>query len=934
MTDVSTAGRAGVRRVSEGARGAGRLLGRHRERRVLQGVLDAVRGGHHAALVVRGPIGVGKTRLLAHLEESASGLVVTRASGAESEKELTYAGLQLICAPMQAKADQLPAPQRDALRVALGLATGRAPDRFLVGMAVLSLMAAAAEVRPLVCVVDDAQWLDRASIETLAFVARRLRAERVALVFGLRDPLTMSELDGLPALHVGGLSDDDAHALLTTALPGRMDQRVRDRIIAESRGNPLALLELPRGLSQAELAGGFRTPPVGGLVSRIESSYQRRVGLLPADTRLLLLLASAEPVGQVPLLWRAASRLGISADAAAPAVADGLLEIDAHVRFAHPLLRSVVYRQAGADERRRVHRILAEATDASSDPDRRAWHRAQAAPAPDEDVAAELEKSAGRARRQGGVAAAAAFLERASMLTPDPACRARRALSAARAKNLAGAPAEALSLLSVAEIGPLSALDRAKSDLLRGQIAFASSRAREALPLLLRAAKDLEPFDSSLAGKTYLETLSATLFAGRLGVTGVQREVAVAARNAVRTADHPPAVRLLLEGLATRLIDGYAAGAPILKRALRAYRELTADRDEDLRWLYLASWAAMDLWDDESWHELADRQLRRVRETGTISVLPIALCLRSYLHILAGELTEGEALIAESEAATAAMQSQSDPLPGCHHAALQGRYVHARRVIDAATAHQRSRGEGNGVTATAVASAVLANSAGRYAEALDAALLAGARPADLGVSDWALPEAIEAGTRGVSRPAAVEALRQLSEHARAAGTDWATGVEARSRALLSAGPEAETLFAEAIDRLGRTRMKVDLARAHLLYGEWLRRGDRRREAREQLQTAHDMFTAMRVEGFATRAARELEAADGVVRETTADPAGNLTSQELQVATMARDGYTNPEIGTRLFISPRTVEWHLSKVFAKLGITTRRALRDALPEPVG
>ncbi len=841
---------------------------------------------------------MGKSRLLTYVEEFASGCTVTHASGAESEQELAYAGLQMICAPMQSLVGQLPDPQRDALRVVLGLAPGHPPDRFLVGLAVLSLMAAAAESRPLLVLVDDAQWLDRASVETLAFVARRLQAEPVALVFGVRDPTNQPELDGLPALQVGGLGDNAAHALLTTVLPGRIDQRVRDRIVAESRGVPLALLELPRGLSQVELAGGFRTPEAGAVVSRIERSYRRRLAQVPAQTRLLLLIAAAEPVGQVPLLWRAASRLGIGAEAAAPAVADGLVEIDARVRFAHPLLRSVVYREADVAERRAVHRVLAEETDAASDPDRRAWHRAEAATSADEDVAVELEKSADRAQARGGLAAAAAFLDHASTLTPDPARRAQRALAAAQVKNLAGAAEAALSLLSSAEAGPMSALGQAKSDLLRGQIAFASSR-RDALPLLLKAARRLEPLDSSLAGKTYLEALSVTLFAGRLGAPGMQREVAIAAREAVRVGDHPPAVRLLLEGLATRLIDGYAAAAPILKRALRVYCERPPDHEEDLRWMHLASWTAIDLWDDESWHELADRQLRLVRASGAFSMLPIALAARVYVHVLAGELAEAESLIAEAEAATDAMRSQYISYPGCHYAAIQGRYGHARPMIDTAAAQERSRGEGLGIFAVAYASAVLGNGTGHHAEALDAALLAGAHPADLGASNWALPEVVEAGIRTASRPVAAEALRQLAEDARASGTDWALGVEARSRALLSEGAHAEALFREAI---------------------------------EQLQIALDMFKAMGVEGFAGRAARELEAADGVARETTSDSAATLTSQELQVATLARDGYTNPEIGARLFISPRTVEWHMSKVLGKLGITTRRALRDALPRP--
>ncbi|WP_250038351.1 helix-turn-helix transcriptional regulator [Paractinoplanes maris] len=906
------------------------MLDRHREREVLGTVLATVRAGGRAVLTVRGGVGVGKTRLLRHLEETASDFTVTRTSGSEPERELAYAGLQLMCAPMQSRLHQLPPPQREALNVAFGLSAGKVPDRFLVGLAVLGLMAAEAESRPLLCLVDDVQWLDQASVETLIFVARRLMAEPVALVFAYRNTADPPGLTGLPMLEVSGLGDADAQELLVTAVPGRIDQRVRDRIVAESRGNPLALLELPRGLSQVELAGGYRTPSSGPLVGSIESSYLRRLEQLPPGTRLLLLLASAEPVGYVPLLWRAAARLSVGVEDAEPAIADGMVEIDARVRFAHPLLRSVIYRAASVAERQRVHRVLADETDASDDPDRRAWHRAQAATAPDEDVAAELVRSAGRAQARGGLAAAAAFLEHAGALTPDPAHRARRMLSAARAKLLAGAAEAGLSLLSAAESGPLSALDRARAELLRGQIAFASSRGRDAPALLLKAAKSLEYLDAKRAGETYLETLSASCFAGRLAADGAQREVAMAARGAVRAPDQPAAIGLLLEGLSTRVLDGYVAAAPVLRQSLAAFQDLDLEPDEELRWLWLAVWVAMDLWDDESWYDLTIRQLSIVRETGALGMLPMALSSRIFMHLFSGELPEGESLMTEALTAAEAMQIQMFPSPQMLHAALRGHRSEGREVIETFPAYDGSNGEGFDMSVAAWTHALLDNGVGHYEDALTSARFASAHAPDLGASTWPLPEQIEAGVRGTSRESAIEAQQRLTTAARATGTDWALGVDARCRALLSTGPEAEVLFREAIDRLGRTRMKVDLARAHLLFGEWLRRADRRREARAELQIAHEFFSGIKAEGFAGRAARELEAADGVVRAVTTSPVGNLTPQELQIATLARDGYTNPEIGTRLFISSRTVEWHLSRVFPKLGITTRRALRDAFP----
>ena len=499
-----------------------------------------MRAGRSGALVVRGEPGVGKTALLEYVLERASGCRVARASGVQSEMELVFAGLHQLCAPMLDRLERLPGPQRDALGTAFGLARGVAPDRFLVGLAVLSLLSEVAEERPLVCLVDDAQWLDRASAQALAFVARRLLAESVALVFAARAPGEERELRGLPELMVEGLGESDARALLGSVLPGPLDERVRDRIVAETRGNPLALLELPRGLTPAELAGGFGLPDAPALSGRIEESFRRQLAALPAATRRLLLVAAAEPVGEPVLLWHAAEQLGVGVEAAGPAAEAGLCEFGARVRFRHPLVRSAVYRAASPEDQRSAHGALAEATDPELDPDRRAWHHAQAAPGPDEEVAAELERSAGRAQARGGLAAAAAFLEQAALLTPGSARRTERALAAAQAKHQAGAPDAALELLATAEAGPLDELQRARVDLLRAQIAFAVRRGSDAPPLLLKAAKRLEPLDLTLARETYLEALSAAIFAGRLATGGGVLEAAEAAR-AAPPAPGPPA---------------------------------------------------------------------------------------------------------------------------------------------------------------------------------------------------------------------------------------------------------------------------------------------------------------------------------------------------------------------------------------------------------
>src|SRR4051794_30142687 len=609
-----------------------RLLGRRSECETLDRLLATVRGGRSAVLVIGGEAGVGKSALLAYLVERASGCRIAHWAGVESEMELPFAGVHQLCGPMLDRLDRLPAPQRDALATAFGLSAGDPPDRFLVGLAVLSLLSEVAEDRPLVCAVDDAQWQDRASAQTLAFVARRLLAEAVAFVFVVREPSPTQDLAGLPELVVGRLDDGDAAALLHSAIPGRLDERVSDRIVAEARGNPLALLELPRGLTSAQLGGGFGFPEVMPMANRIEQSFLRQLESLPPETRRLLLTAAAEPVGDVTLLWRAAGRLGLGIDAAAPAQAAGLIDLGARVRFRHPLLRSTVYRAATLSDRQEIHRALAEATDAQTDPDRRAWHRAQAASGPDEAVADELERSADRAQARGGVAAAAAFLARAAELTPDPAARGRRAVAAAQANFDSAASDAALGLLAAAELAPLDELDRARLERLRAEIVFARTRGSEAPALLLDAARRLEPLDAAMARETHLEAMAAAMFAGRLGVKPGVREVAEAAAAAPRGPQPPRAIDLLVDGLATRFTEGYAAGVPPLRSALDAFNGEEGLTSRDMRWLWLACRLAQDLWDDELWYELATRALRVARETGALRVLPTAATYRACLH--------------------------------------------------------------------------------------------------------------------------------------------------------------------------------------------------------------------------------------------------------------------------------------------------------------
>ncbi len=905
------------------------LWGRGQQCEVLDGLLAEVRAGRSRVLVVRGEAGIGKTALLGYAVQTGPDFRVARAEGVESEMELPFAALHQLCGPMLDRLDRLPVPQRDALGVAFGLCPGGAPDRFLVGLAVLTLLSEVAAGRPLLCLVDDAQWLDQASAQALAFTARRLDAESVALLFGTRDRAGEGGLAGLPGLAVAGLSGPDARALLASVIPGRLDERVRDRIIAESGGNPLALLELPRGMTATDLADGFGLPGAGPLSARIEGIFERRLTPLPASSRRLLLLAAAEPTGDPALLWRAAGNLGISADAAAPAEADRLLTVGARVTFRHPLVRSTIYRSASTQDRRQVHRALAKATDPQVDPDRRAWHRAQAAPGPDEDIASELERSAGRAQARGGFAAAAAFLDRSAALTLDPGRRAERALAAAQAMARAGAFDAALRLLATAEAGPLAELQRVRADLLSGQIAFATSPGSDAPPLLLKAAKRLELIDAGLARETYLEALSAAAYAGLFPTSGGMWHAAEAARAAPPASRPPGAPDLLLDGLALLITQGHIAAAPTLKRALSAFSSEDISGEEALRWLWLASATAVRLWDDESWDLLSRRQVELAREAGALGVLPLALNQRAGVHLHDGDLAAAASATEVAQAITEATGSQLPPYASLGLAALRGRERQAFELIDTITRDLVRRGEGVAPTLLQWAKAVLYNGLGRYQDALAAAQRTGEDPHELIFSTWAAAELIEAAARSGTPEHAAEALERLSDSTRASGSNWALGVEACARALLSKGQSADRLYREAVDRLGRTRLRVELARAHLLYGEWLRRQNRRVDAREQLRTAHQMFIAMGADGFAERTRRELLATGERVHSRAADTPALLTARETQIGRLASDGLSNPEIAAQLFMSPRTVEYHLHKVFTKLNISSRNQLSGVL-----
>jgi DNA-binding CsgD family transcriptional regulator len=906
------------------------LLGRQSEGAVLDRLVAGVRAGRSRVLVLHGEAGVGKTALLEYLTARAWGCRIARAAGVESEMELPFAGLHGLCAPILDRVRSLPGPQRDALSTAFGLDTGPPPDRFMVGLAVLSLLADVAEEQPLICVVDDAQWLDRVSAQTLAFVGRRLLAERIGLVFAVRGDGEDHDLGGLPELAVPGLGAQDARRLLDTTIPGPLDERVRDRILAEASGNPLALLELPRGLTPTAVAGGFGLPGSMPLAGRLEQGFARQLQPLPGEARQLLLLAAAEPLGDVTLLRRAAGLLGIEPSEAEPAEAVGLIDIGARVRFRHPLVRSAAYRAASVPERRDVHQALADATDPDLDPDRRAWHRAHAAVSPDEALAGALERSAGRARSRGGIAAAAAFLERAAELTPDPARRGTRALAAAQAKFESAALDSAQELLAMAETGPLDELRRAQVTRLRGEIAFAFRRGSDAPPLLLAAARQLEALDPAAARETYLEALEATLIGGRLHTDSGMREAAEAARAAPAPPRPGRSIDLILDGMATRFTEGPGAGVPPLRLALRAFADEALDDPEAImRWLSLCqvvmSTAVFELWDDDAFHALPTRAVRLAREAGALTILPIALAYLAGAQMFSGDFAAASASIQESDAIRAAT---GHVIVGGLGLVAWKAQAGALEHINAVYANAIARGEGRVVSMVGCCTAILNNGLERYEAAIDGAKR-GTEDDDQWYVGWSLAELVEAAVRAGQPEVASSALLRLEERTRAAGTDWALGVLARSQALLSEGAAAEALYRDAIEYLSRTRIRIELGRAHLLYGEWLRADNRRDDARGQLRTAYDMFAHVGAEAFADRARRGLLAAGEIVRRPADSAREPLTPQEAQIARLAAEGQTNPEIGAQLFISPRTVEYHLHKVFTKLGVGSRKELHAAL-----
>jgi DNA-binding CsgD family transcriptional regulator len=915
------------------------LIDRRRELEALDRLLGAVREGLSGTLVLRGEPGIGKTALLDQVVEGAADFRVARVVGVESEMTLSFAALHQLLVPLLQGLNRLPMPQRNALRTAFGEVGGGPPDRFLVGLATLTLLADAALERPLLILIDDAQWLDRESAEVLAFVARRLHADRVAVLFAIQDPTEWQpSLEGLPQLALEGLPEKDARELLGSVVAGGLHDRVGAQIVSETRGNPLALLELAGELTPAQLAGGSHLPDPLPLGARLEEHFLRQVRSFPSDTQALLLLASASPSGDPAVFLRAAERLGLDTQAAAaPAEAEHLLVLAPRVIFRHPLIRSAVYGGASAGERRRAHAALAEAGDPAVDADQRAWHRAMAAVGPDEEVANELERSAGHAQSRGGYAASAAFLELAAELTPEVLRRPKRLLAAAEAELMAGAPVRAEVLLDQADRLLEGQVDQAHALRLRGQISFALGRGSEAAGILLAAARALSPLDTKVARETFLEAIQAVSMAGPLLGHDDALQVARAAFEApsIPRAEMT-AADLLFEGRRARVTVGYAAAVAPLRQAVAALSAEDLAPAEGLRWLGAGWVVAADLMDESARDALANRWVQLARAQGALSVLPAALSLLGLSQAWAGRLAASEVSFAEGREI-----SEAIGVPGLvgwpsHHQlivlAWLGREEEARAAAEAVTRDAIERGFGMGISFTHYALAVLELSVGRYEEALAfARSVFEADPVYLGMR--VLPELVEAATRSGDNKAAADGLERLSTRAVATGTPWALGLLARSRALLAKDAEAEPLYGEAIELLEGPLLAPDLARAHLLYGEWLRRQRRRVDARDELRTALEMFNALGGEAFEQRARTELLATGGRARKRRSEAADELTPQEMRVASLASEGSSSPEIAAQLFISASTVDYHLHKVFRKLGINSRTQLHIALPDRV-
>lgn len=904
------------------------LVGRLDERRALDRVLAAAREGLSGALVVRGEPGIGKTSLLEHVIASAPDFQLARIAGVETEMESGYAGLHRLLLPFVDRLDALPAAQRDAARCAFGLTDGAPADRHLVGVAALSLLAGLAAERPVLCVVDDAHWLDRESLDALSLVGRRLFADRIALVFGAREPRRDSPiLQGIPELTVRGLGSDDAFELLRSVVGGSLDEDAARRIVRATHGSPMAIIELAADLGPDERSARAHPPDPLPIGRRLEAHFLRKVRAMPPATQTLLLVAAADPSGDPQVVGDAAGALGSAADASEPARAAGIFEMDSVARFRHPLIRSSVYGGASSAERRRAHEALAAVTNGERDHDVWAWHRAAAAAGPSEEVAADLARAARRAAARGGHSAAGTFLARAAELSVDRAGRAERVLAAAEAHLAGGAPARARSLLDAAAAELVEPLLVARAQRLDGAIRYAIGDAQGTASILVSAARALEPFDLRTARATMLQALAAARVTGRFTARGESEvDVAAAARAMPLRGATPSVADLLLDADVALFLDGHAAAVPLLRRAIDALQRNDLNTDDDLLWLGIGCWAAGAVGDDDALYRLASRLERRAREQGALVALSIGLMFLAMSELLDGSLSAARLHFAERSHLMVAIGRPAD-VGELVMLAWAGREAEARAEAETVARYATERSHGWMMPFVEYSLGVLELGLGNYRAAYDRSTKVYDENPFLSVV--AFPNLVEAAARCGEDAAAHEAIAQLAERALPNGTPLALGLLARSQALVADEAVADDLYQEAIEHLRHCRGDLQLARTHLVYGEWLRRRKRRLDAREQLRAAHTMLSGMGAAGLARRAGAELAATGERVRKRTRDAATELTPQEALIAQLASRGATNPEIAAKLFLSAATVDYHLRKVYRKLAIGSRRDLAGVL-----
>jgi DNA-binding CsgD family transcriptional regulator len=907
------------------------LVGRSEECAALYGLLESARQGLSGTLVIRGDAGIGKTALIDEAIKAADDFLVVRFTGVESEHDLAFAALHRLLTPILHQIARLPTPQRDALNSALGLTSGPPADRFLVGLGVISLAANAARAaKRLLCVIDDAQWVDRESLDALAFWGRRIHAEGIALVFAERDESpSPSPLDGFAQLHVGGLQDEAARTLVLSDARLHLDREVLDRIVADMGGNPLALLELATRRTPEQIISAVTAPLPLPLGERLEAHYMRQVRALPVETQMVLLLVAAESSGDAKFLRKVATLLGTTVDAAEAAEAAGLLSLDSPVKFRHPLIRAAVYGGARPADRRAVHRALAAATDDEGDVDRMAWHLAAATIGGDEEVAVVLERSADRAGVRGGHNARAALLTRAAELTPDPESAARRRVDAAAAALAGGSPVQTHALLELASPNLLDPTICAIAKRLEGSAWILTGHTAIAAPILLSAGEALLQTNTRVGRDTLLEALQAAFLSGHLGEAndGIARAVAKAASSP--NLEDTVADRLL-DSLALYVTSGYVAAVEHFRSAIAAMLSDDVPPEQLIRWSVLGSSLTRALWDQDAHDQFMRRVAHVTRERGALPFLAVALEACATSEMWAGHFSAADAHVEDAidVYAAAGFGTVSRGIVGLDLAASRGRIDVAKEKAGVVMMVARELGMGSSENVVDRSLVVLALGTGEYADALKhASALFDRDPLPLG--NEVLPDMIEAAVRTGDLVAASKAMERIAERAPASGTPWAMGLLARSRALL-AEDEEEPLYRESIELLGSTRMVMETARSHLLFGEWLRRQGRRIEARDELRIAFEMFDTMGAEAFAGRSRVELLATGEHARRRNFETATDLTPQEAHVARLAADGHTNGEIAARMYISASTVEYHLHKVYRKLDVTSRRRLKEAIP----